>query len=162
LFDSPVGEKVSKSVFLEVAMKFACLVYQNESKIAHLSEADQLKAILAECEAAGAWNAELHKSGRHVFSAGLQNARTAKTVRKRGGKISVTDGPFAETREVFGGITVIEARDQSEALELVSKFASELLTVELRPVFDPSAELFDPLDQKIAAGLRREESPLHG
>jgi len=143
-------------------MKFACLVYQNESKIAHLPEADKLKAILAECEAAGAWNAELQKGGHHVFTAGLQNASTAKTVRKRNGKIAVTDGPFAETREVFGGITVIDARDQSEALELVSKFASELLTVELRPLFDPQAELSHPLDKKIAAGLRKQQMPWHG
>jgi hypothetical protein len=143
-------------------MKFACLVYQNESKIAHLPEADKIKAILAECEAAGAWNLELQKGGHHVFTAGLQNAGTAKTMRKKNGKISVTDGPFAETKEVFGGITVIEARDQSEALELVSKFVSDLLTVEIRPLFDPRSELSHPLDQKIAAGLHKQQAPWHG
>jgi hypothetical protein len=68
----------------------------------------------------------------------------------------MTDGPFAETKEVLGGFTIIEARDANEALQLASKFASALVTVEVRPVLDGDAELTDPLDQKIAAVLRRE------
>jgi hypothetical protein len=98
---------------------------------------------------------ELEKSGHHVFSAGLQSARTATTVRHSGGKVSLTDGPFAETKEFLGGFNILEARDLNEALQLVSKFASALMTVEVRPVLDANAELTDPLDQKIVATLRR-------
>jgi hypothetical protein len=140
-------------------MKYACLVYHDPSKIAGLSEAEQLAAILAECEAAGAWGAGLEKGGHHVFSAGLQSVRTAKTVRKGDGKLSVTDGPFAETKEFLGGFTIIEARDLSEALHLVSKFASTLTTIEVRPLLDGNAELTDPLDQKIVAALRQRPRP---
>src|SRR5260370_790053 len=122
-------------------MKYACLVYHDVKKLADLSEAKQLAAIIAECEAAGAWRAELEKGGHHVFSAGLQSVRTATTVRNCNGKLSMTDGPFAETKEFLGGFTIIEARNLNEALQLVSKFASALVTVEVRPVFDANTEL---------------------
>src|SRR5262249_48132460 len=105
-------------------MRYACLVYHDPKKVADLSEAEQLAAILAECEAADAWRAELEKGGHHVFSAGLQSVRTATTVRHSNGKVSLTDGPFAETKELLGGFTIIEARDLNQALQLVSKFAS--------------------------------------
>jgi hypothetical protein len=94
-----------------------------------------------------------------VFTAGLQSVRTARTVRKRNGQLSITDGPFAETKECLGGFTIIDARDLNEALRLVSKFASALLTVEVRPVVDANAELTDPVDQKIAAALGRQQRP---
>ena len=137
-------------------MKYACLAYHDASKLAGLSEAEQLAAILAECEAAAAWKAELEKRGQHVFSAGLQSIRTATTVRKCNGKLAMTDGPFAETKEFLGGFTIIEARDFDEALQLVSKLASTLMTVEVRPVLDGDAEPTDPVDQNIAAALRRQ------
>jgi len=90
-------------------MKYACLVYNDATKLADLSEEQQLAAIVAECEAAGAWVAELDKGGHHVFSAGLQSVRTATTVRSSNGKLTMTDGPFAETKEFLGGFTIIEA-----------------------------------------------------
>ena len=136
-------------------MKYACLVYHDASKVADLSDAEQLAAIVAACESAGAWRAELEKGGHHVFSAGLQSVRTATTVRKFNGKLSMTDGPFAETKEFLGGFTIIEARDLNDALQLVSKLASPLLTVEVRPVYDANAELSDPLDQKLRAAKGR-------
>jgi hypothetical protein len=140
---------------LESSMKFACLVYHDATKVADLSEEQQVAAIVAECEAAGAWAAELEKGGHHVFSAGLQSVRTATTVRSCTGKLTMTDGPFAETKEFLGGFTIIEARDLKEALQLASKFASALVTVEVRPTLDANAELTDPLDRKIAAAMRR-------
>jgi hypothetical protein len=134
-------------------MKYACLVY-HEQKGA-VSEAE-LAAIVAECQDAVAWSEELKKSGHHVFSAGLQSVGTARTVRNRNGKLSITDGPFAETKECLGGFTIIEARDLNEALQLVSKFPARLTSVEVRPVMDPNAELTDPGDRRIAAALRRQ------
>jgi hypothetical protein len=136
-------------------MKYACLVYHDATKLADLSEAEQLAAIVAECEAAGAWRAELEKGGHHVLSVGLQGLGTAATVRSCNGKLSMTDGPFAETKEFLGGFTIIEARDFNEAIQLVSKFASALATIEVRPIVDANAELTAPLDQKIAAAMRQ-------
>jgi len=135
-------------------MRYACLVYHDPESIAHLSEADQRAAIVDACQAAAAWNTELTRAGHVVFSAGLQNVRTATTVRARDGKLSITDGPFAETKEFLGGFTIIEARDLTEALRLVSQLASPLMTVEVRPMLDAKAQLTDPLDQKIAGELR--------
>jgi hypothetical protein len=136
-------------------MKYACLVYHDPAKLADLSEGEQLAAIIAECQAAAAWRTELEKGGHHIFSAGLQSIRTATTVRNHNGKLSMTDGPFAETKEFLGGFTIIEARDLNEALQLVARFASALMTIEVRPVMDSQAELTNPLDQRIAAALGR-------
>jgi hypothetical protein len=137
-------------------MKFACLVYhaQNEA----ISEAD-LAAIVEECQDAAAWNEMMRKGEHHVFTAGLQSVQTAKTVRNRNGEVRITDGPFAETKESLGGITIIEARDLNEALELVSKFPARLTSVEVRPIMDPSAELTDPGDRMVVAAIQRASQP---
>jgi hypothetical protein len=137
-------------------MKYACLIYHEQKDT--VSEAE-LPAIVAECQDAFAWDEELKKGGHHVFTAGLQSVRTARTVRKRNGKLSITDGPFAETKECLGGFTIIEARDLNEALQLVSKFPARLTSVEVRPVMDPNAELTDPADRKVATALRRQSHP---
>jgi hypothetical protein len=133
-------------------MKYLCMVYQDPETLKTLSE-DELAKVVAEV---GGWIDELEKGGHHVYSMGLQSARTAATVRERGGKISVTDGPFAETKEQFGGFTVIEARDLNEAIQIASKMPSARLgSVEVRPAMDLEAELTDPHDRKAAAAIRR-------
>jgi hypothetical protein len=137
-------------------MKFACLIYHEQNDAT--SDAD-LAAIVAECQDAAAWNEEMKKGGHHVFTAGLQSARTAKTVRKRNGELSITDGPFAETKEGLGGLTIIEARDLNEALELVSKFPARLTSVEVRPLMEPGAELTDPGDRMVVAAIQRAGQP---
>jgi hypothetical protein len=139
----------------EEDMKYACLVYIEDNKQDALSEAE-LAAIVAECEAAAAWDAELKEGGHYVFSTGLQSVRTAITVRNRDGKQTMTDGPFAETKEFLGGFAIIEARDMNEALQLVSKFRTRMLTIEIRPIMGPNAELTDPIDRKIAEAIRRQ------
>ncbi len=133
-------------------MKYLCMVYQDPKVIADLPDAELAKVVAD----VGAWITELEKGGHHVFSMGLQSSSTATTVRERGGKLSVTDGPFAETKEQFGGFTVIEARDLNEAIQLASRMPSARLgTVEVRPAMDFNAELSDPLDRKTAAAIRR-------
>jgi hypothetical protein len=133
-------------------MQYLCLVYQEEKKLDALSQ-DQLDAVVGACIG---WVEELEKSGHHIFSAGLQSVRTATTVRHRNGKVSLTDGPFAETKEFLGGFTLIKARDLNEAIRLASKFpASHLGSMEVRPVLESDGELSDSLDQKIAAAFRR-------
>src|SRR5262249_12041075 len=93
------------------------------------------------------------------FSAGLQSVRNAATVRHRDGKLSVTDGPFAETKEFLGGFTLINARDLNEALQLASKFpAARLGSMEVRPVLESDGEPACALDQKIASAIRRHAS----
>jgi hypothetical protein len=137
-------------------MKYACLVYHEEQKLDALSEGE-LAEIAGEC---GAWVGELEEGGHHVFSAGLQSVRTATTVRNRNGSPSLTDGPFAETKEFLGGFTIIDARDLNEAIQLVSKFpAWRIGTVEVRPVLGPEVEVTDPLDRKLRAAISRANHP---
>ncbi|HEV3342319.1 MAG TPA: YciI family protein [Pirellulales bacterium] len=137
-------------------MKYACLIYVEDKK-EHLTDAD-LAAIAETCEAADAWRAGLETAGYHVFSARLQSVRTAKTVSNRNGTVSVTDGPFAETKEFFGGFTIIEARDFKQAIELVSRFPPIPGRIEVRPVMEPNVELTDPDDLMIAAAIQRSRS----
>jgi hypothetical protein len=139
-------------------MKYACLVYIEGSGPEVPSEAD-LAGIVAECNAARAWEEELKRGGHYVFSAGLQSVLTARTVRNRNRTQSVTDGPFAETKEFLGGLTIIEAKDTNEAIQLVSKFQTRMLTIEVRPIMEPNAELTDPGDRKIMDAMRGRHPP---
>jgi hypothetical protein len=132
-------------------MKYACMVYHDEAKLAAMSPAE-LEALIQECFD---WIGELEKAGRHVLTAGLQCARTAVTLRGTPGKATMTEGPFAETKEVLGGFTVFEARDHAEALAVASRMPP-LRTghVELRPVLEPDGNLAEALDQKLGMAMR--------
>jgi len=136
-------------------MKYICLVYHEEQKLAALTQ-DELDALVAEC---GVWVADLAKGGHHVFSAGLQSVRTATTLRKRNGMLGMTDGPFAETKEFLGGFTIINAKDADDAIQLVRKLQTRMLTVEVRPVMEPNAELTDPGDRMIRDAIVRFSRP---
>ena len=77
----------------------------------------------------------LEASGNHVFSQALDYARTARIARWREGKLSVTDGPFIETREQLGGFILIEAKDFDEAVALAATIPmARLGAIEVRPV----------------------------
>jgi hypothetical protein len=133
-------------------MKFICLVYNDECYLEALPQ-DKLDALVGEC---GAWVEDLRRGGHHVASTGLQSVRTATTVRSRNGRISVTDGPFAETKEQLGGFTVVEARDLNEALQLASALpAARFGSVEVRPILAADAEPATALDDKVGAAMRR-------
>ena len=94
------------------------------------------------------------EGGHHILSAGLQSVRSAATVRIRDGKLSATDGPFAETKEILGGFTLINAKDFDEALQLAAKFpAARIGSMEVRPLIEPGEAAADPLDQKILAAI---------
>ena len=112
-------------------MKYLCLAYEEEKKLNALSrsEWDALRGeTLAYVES-------LQNSGHLIVTNALQSARTAATVRVRSGKLSVTDGPFAETKEQLGGFFLIEARDLNEAIQVASKWPSARLgTIEVRPI----------------------------
>jgi len=82
----------------------------------------------------GAFNEELQKAGAWVFAAGLHPASSATVVRSSGGQVSMTDGPYAETKEQMGGFWVIEAPDLDAALEWAGRAAEASgEPVEMRP-----------------------------
>ena len=136
-------------------MKYLCLVYHEEQKLDALSQS-QMDALVGACIE---WVQDLESSGHHIYSAGLQSGRTATTVRHRDGKLSLTDGPFAETKEVLGGFTMIDARDLNEAIQIASKFpAARLGSMEVRPVLEADGELTTALDRRIGAAFRRNAS----
>ena len=98
-----------------------------------LSEHDR-QALVRE---ANAYEAELKASGRMISSSPLQRVATATTVRVRNGKLSTTDGPFAETKEQLGGFYMIDVRDLNDAIRVASKIpAARLGSIEVRPVKD--------------------------
>ena len=112
-------------------MKYLCLAYEEESKLNALSrsEWDQLRTeTLTYLE-------ELQKRGYVLASAALQSTRTATTVRVRGGAVSLSDGPFAETKEQLGGFVLIQAQDLNEAIQIASRWPSARLgSIEVRPI----------------------------
>jgi hypothetical protein len=115
----------------EEAMKYLCLVYHEEAMIEALP-AREYEAMVDEVLA---YREELRASGHYVASAPLQPVRAATTVRVRNGKVSVTDGPFAETKEQLGGFYVIDARDLNDAIRLAAKMPpARLGAIEVRPI----------------------------
>ncbi len=112
-------------------MKFLCAVFVDEQKMASLpsTEAQALD------DASIANDKDLQKSGRLIAAQALKPAHTAATVRVRKGKVLVTDGPFAETKEQLGGFLLIEAKDRDEAIKLMSRVpVAGYGTIEVRPV----------------------------
>jgi len=132
--------------------QYLCLVYPGDAKLESLSQAE-MDALVGECTD---WVDNLQKTGRHVFSAGLQSARSTTTLRGRNGRVSMTDGPFVETKEQLGGFTLLRARDLNEAIQLASKMPiARVGAIEVRPVLQVNADLSDPIDRKVATALRR-------
>jgi hypothetical protein len=98
-------------------MKFVCLGYFDDKKWETLSEAEQ-KAFIEECFA---YDDVLRKGGHIAGGEALEPPHSAATLRFKKGKVIVTDGPYAETKEQVGGILILEARDRKHAIELISK-----------------------------------------
>ena len=98
-------------------MKFICLGYLDVGKWGTLSDGEQ-KAMVSECIA---YDVELRKDGHFAGGEALQGTEVATTVRWKNGKASVTDGPFAETKEQLGGILILEAADKKEAIRLMTR-----------------------------------------
>ena len=95
-------------------MKYLCLVYVEPAVFRALPAAER-----AEIDRdSGAYDQALDRSGHYILAAALEPVSTARTVRKRAGKVAITDGPFAETKEVLAGFIFIEAADLDEALRV--------------------------------------------
>ena len=114
-------------------MKFMCLVYNDDAALRAMPEAD----FWAFSDAHVAVDEELKRSGHSLLAEALQPPATARTVRVRGGKRHVTDGPYAEAKEQVGGIYLIEAGDIEEAVEIAARIPSASITgIEVRPVWE--------------------------
>lgn len=112
-------------------MKYLCLVYIEEETLGALSRVEY-DAIDDEC---AEYDNRLQSNGHLIAVEALQPVHTATTVRLRNGKVSTTDGPFAETKEQLAGFYLVEARDLNEAIQIAAKIPpGRLGCVEVRPV----------------------------
>lgn len=105
-------------------MKYLCLVYLDEKRLPEVPD--------AECVA---FDAGLQADGRCLASEALHSVNTATTVRVRDGRVTVTDGPFAETKEQLAGFYMVEARDLNEAIQIAAKIPpARIGSIEVRPI----------------------------
>ncbi len=105
-------------------MKYLCLVYLDEKRLDELADEDCVE-----------YDTAIRKSGNCIASEALESVQTATTVRVKNGKVSVTDGPFAETKEQLAGFYMIEARDLNEAIQIASKIPpARVGSIEVRPI----------------------------
>ena len=105
-------------------MKYLCLVYLDEKRLDELPDEDCV-----------AFDTAVRKSGHCLASEALESVHTATTVRVRRGRVAVTDGPFAETKEQLAGFYMIEARNLNEALHLAAKIPpARVGSIEVRPI----------------------------
>jgi hypothetical protein len=118
-------------------MKYLCLVYQDERKLAAMASSDY-DALVNEVRA---YIEETTLSGHHLASNALELVESATSIRVRDDRLSITDGPFVETKEQLGGYLLIEARDLNEAIRLAARMPSARFGgIEIRPVKDVSGE----------------------
>ena len=114
-------------------MKYLCLVHNDEEKLEAMSESE----FDAFSDEHVALDEELRKSGHSIVAEALQPVHTATTVRVRNGRLSTTDGPFAETKEQLGGIYLIEAKDLNDAIQVAARIPSARVgSIEVRPVWE--------------------------
>ena len=114
-------------------MKYICLGYMEPNKFETMSESER-NAMVDECFT---YDDVLRKNGHFAGGEALQSSHTATTLRWHNGKVSVTDGPYAETKEQLGGILILEARDLNHAIQLMSKHPGvKAGPFEIRPAAD--------------------------
>ncbi|MEO7963692.1 MAG: YciI family protein [Gemmatimonadaceae bacterium] len=114
-------------------MKYLCLIYDEEAKMGTMAKTES-DAFMGEYMS---FTDDIKKSGHMVVGEALHPVQAATSVRIRNGKLSTTDGPFAETKEQLGGFYLVNARDLNEAIQVASRIPSARTgTVEVRPVVD--------------------------
>ena len=99
-------------------MRFMFAIYHDERVLNALPEGEMQGLV----DSALDYIDELQRSGHYIASGALQPVRTARTIRVHGGKVSTSDGPFAETKEQIGGFFLVEAKDMDEACAIASRF----------------------------------------
>jgi hypothetical protein len=121
-------------------MKYLCLVYLDENRLHELPDEDCVE-----------FDTLIRNSGHCLASEALQSVQSATTVRVRAGKMSITDGPFAETKEQLAGFYMIEARDLNEAIQIAAKIPpARVGSIEVRPI---------RMIREAVAEARRTENP---
>ncbi len=126
-------------------MKYICFGYLDVERWAMLSESEQ-KAALDRCFD---YDDLLKKNGHWVAGEALHGPEKAATLRYQNGKVSATDGPFAETKELLGGLLILEARDLNQAIELMSNHPGmKMGPWEIRPVQDMSQVIWESEERR--------------
>ena len=129
-------------------MRYLCLIYENE-RAWETTPPAELEAIMNEYFG---FTDDIRKNGKYVAGEALHPTASATTLRVRNGKVSTTDGPFAETKEQLGGFYLIEATDLNDAIQVASRIpGARSGSIEIRPVVDFSAE---EAKREQAAGAR--------
>ena len=129
-------------------MKFICLGYVEPGKLEAMSATERDRLI----DACLGYDEVLRKNGHFIGGEGLQPASTAAILRLRDDEVTVTDGPYAETKEQIGGILMLEARDRAHAIELMSSHPGVRAgPFEIRPIAD--------LAEMIRESERRRRTP---
>ncbi len=129
-------------------MKYICLGYIEEKMLERMSESER-NAMMDECFA---YDDELRKGGHFAGGEGLQSPRNATTLRYGNGKVTVTDGPYAETKEQLGGILILEASDLNHAIQLMSKHPGVRYgPFEIRPAEDMTPHVQESEKRRRAA-----------
>jgi hypothetical protein len=112
-------------------MRYLCLVYFEPEALSALSRDEKTKLD----QDSLAYDEELNRTGNYIVAEALDRTATARTVRVRRGKVSSTDGPFAETKEVLGGFILIEATNIDQAVNLAAGIPlAKLGSIEVRPI----------------------------
>ena len=112
-------------------MKYLCLIYDEERRYGTMSKSD-MDTLMADYFS---FTDAIMKSGHYIGGNDLQPTQSATTVRMRSGKLSTTDGPFAETKEQLGGYYLVEAKDLNEAIQVASRIPSARTgSIEVRPI----------------------------
>jgi hypothetical protein len=122
-------------------VKYLCLVYAEEERLTEVPDAECVE-----------YDTAIRESGHCLASEALQPVETATTVRVRNGRVSVVDGPFAETKERLAGFYMIEARDLDEAIQIGARIPPATVgSIEIRPI--------RPIREQVAAGAAGAAGP---
>jgi len=122
--------------------------YADESKFQTMDK-DELEKSIEECLS---YDDELKRSGHWAGGEALQSVTKAVTLRHRGGKVEVTDGPFVETKEQIGGILILEAKDLNQAIAIMSKHPGvKFGPFEIRPADEEFMKMIEVRSQKAKA-----------
>lgn len=128
-------------------MKYVCLGFIDEKKFSAIPPEDG-RRMMEECFA---YDDELRRGGHFLGGEALDSARKAVTLRMKDGEVEVTDGPFVETKETLGGILLLEARDLSHAISLMSKHPGVRMgPFEIRPANEVVNRLFAERSAAVA------------
>ena len=131
-------------------MKYICLGYFDEKHWETMSESER-NAIMDECLT---YDDVLRKNGHWAGGEALESPRDATTIRLQNGQVSITDGPYTETKEQLGGILILEATDLNHAVQLMSKHPAVKYgnIFDIRAVFDMTERIRESEQRRAGRG----------